>query len=723
VPKTRGSTRERRAPHVYLGTLDTLEEGDVVATTLRTSASLSILTFLCISVPLTAAVPLTVERYLSWEGVSDPQISPDGKHVVYTHSRVNAQDDRVDELLWLMDSNGEKARPLVKGSQATWSPDGSRIAYVSEDPSGGSKICVLRLDVQPSMATRITQSDSTIKDIRWSPDGKWLAFRAVVPFEAEEIELPGKPKNAKWTDDPDIIDRLHYRLDGEGLTPGYPHIFVVPAEGGAAQQITHGDWRAGANWSGVEFAAHAIDWTPDSRSIVFTGDMAADQDVAFRRALVHIVDISTRKLRTITKDAGFWGHTSPVVSPDGSAVAYVGHPPSDANFPSQQLRVAMLDGSREWPLIADASGYIYSVDWARDGSGVYFVTDRLGTRNLDFVSVRGAVRNVTEGSQVLAISSMSRNGIAVGTSAMEGRPAEIVRLNLKGRVKAQRLTNVGERWLADVELGKQEEIWYHSKDGTKVQGWVVYPPHFDRSKHYPLILAIHGGPEEAYDVGFDFSIQNFAANGFVVLRTNPRSSVGYGADFARGVDNDYMGTKDLDDLMSGVDAVLATRNVDENRLYVWGCSGGGALTNWIVTQTDRFAAAAAQCSISNWISMAGSMDLPAWAYRRFRPPFWQDPELWLKHSPVMYANKVKTPTLLMTGDKDRRTPLSQAEEFFTALKMNGVPTRLVVMKDEPHGVDSKPSNMLRSQIIVMDWFRRWDHKPASSSSPTSSTGR
>jgi len=238
-----------------------------------------------------------------------------------------------------------------------------------------------------------------------------------------------------------------------------------------------------------------------------------------------------------------------------------------------------------------------------------------------------------------------------------------------------------------------------------VQGWIVKPPAFDAARKYPLILEIHGGPFAMYNVGFSYMFQNFAANGYVVLYVNPRGSTGYGDAFSNGIDHNYPGP-DYDDLMAGVDAVIGKGYVDTTRMYVSGCSGGGVLSSWVIGHTNRFAAAAVRCPVIDWISMAGVTDIPLFTFSFFHQPYWDKPDEWLAHSSLMYAGRVTTPTLLMTGELDRRTPIPQTEEFYSALKVRGVPAVMLRFNGEYHGTGSKPSNFMRTQLYMMSWFQK-----------------
>jgi len=313
---------------------------------------------------------------------------------------------------------------------------------------------------------------------------------------------------------------------------------------------------------------------------------------------------------------------------------------------------------------------------------------------------------VTTGTHVLTLDSASNDLIAAGTQTDPDHPQDVVKYSLKTPGAVTKLTNVNDDLLAGKQLAHTEEIWYTSSNNTKVQGWIVKPPSFDPSRKYPLILEIHGGPFSMYTVAFNYMWQNFAANNFVVLYTNPRGSTGYGGAFSDGINHNYPGP-DFDDLMAGVDTVVSKGYVDQQRMYVSGCSGGGVLSSWVIGHTYRFAAAAVRCPVIDWLSFAGHTDIPLFTYSFFEKPFWDDPDPWLKHSSLMYVGRVTTPTLLMTGVLDRRTPMPQTEEFYAALKMRGVPAAVLQFNDEFHGTASKPSNFIRTQLYMMAWFNKY----------------
>jgi dipeptidyl aminopeptidase/acylaminoacyl peptidase len=295
----------------------------------------------------------------------------------------------------------------------------------------------------------------------------------------------------------------------------------------------------------------------------------------------------------------------------------------------------------------------------------------------------------------------------VGTRSSYNSPPDIVRIDLRSKsTEPGQLTAVNAGMLSRIKLGSVEKFTYASTGGAKVDGWIVKPPGFDPARKYPLIMEIHGGPHGAYTSGFNFSFQNFASNGFVVLYTNPRGSTGYGSAFGNAIEHAYPSV-DYDDLMAGVDTVVGRGYIDTHSMFVGGCSGGGVLSSWVIGHTQRFAAAAVRCPVIDWVSMAGQTDIPLFTYNFFDAPFWEKPEQWLKQSPLMYVGHVTTPTLIMTGELDRRTPIPQSEEYYAALKMRGVPTTLLRFAGEYHGTGSKPSNFMRTQLYMMSWYKRW----------------
>jgi dipeptidyl aminopeptidase/acylaminoacyl peptidase len=645
---------------------------------------------------------LTTDHYLDWERVSDAQVSPDGSRVVYTRQYVNKMEDKWESALWILNADGSQHRFLAKGSNARWSSDGKRLLYLAEGEPKGPQIFVRWVDA-PGAATQVTRVAETPRNARWSPDGKSIAFSMFAPEQEKwDISMPAEPKGAKWTAAPRVVRTMHYRQDQVGfLEDGYTHLFVVPADGGTARQMTSGKWSVGA---GELRGGAAIDWTPDSKSIVFDGLRDPDAELKYQISQLYVIDVASGAIRDLVSKPGAWGR--PAVSPDGALVAFTGFETSGHSHTVSDLYVVSIAGAGMRKISGDFDRDPLDLRWAPDGSGVYFDAEDRGSRNVQFAAAAGGVKPVTTGAHVLTFDSASRDLVAVGTNADPDHPQDIVRYSLRQPGQITKLTDVNGDVLEGKQIAKTEEVWYTSSGNTRVQGWIVKPPSFDASRKYPLILEIHGGPFSMYNVAFNYMFQNFAANNFVVLFTNPRGSTGYGSAFANGIDHNYPGP-DYDDLMAGVDAVVGKGYVDTARMYVSGCSGGGVLSSWVIGHTDRFAAAAGRCPVIDWLSFAGHTDIPLFTYSFFKKPFWEEPTEWLSHSSLMTVGRVTTPTLLMTGVLDRRTPMPQTEEYYSALKMRGVPTTLLQFNEEYHGTGSKPSNYVRTQLYMMSWFKKY----------------
>ena len=414
------------------------------------------------------------------------------------------------------------------------------------------------------------------------------------------------------------------------------------------------------------------------------------------------MDVASTDIRQLTDRRGPDG--SPVPSPDGRLIAYIAGDEHQDTYRNQRIYVMNRDGTGSRLISGDYDRQSGGLRWAPDGSGLYFNVSREGYRGLHFVSLEGGVRRLTAGKQLLTMSSFSTRGIAVGTIVSAHEPGDLYRFDLDDPTNTTRLTEVNADVLHGVTLGEVEEIWYDSEPFS-VQGWIVKPPDFDPAKKYPMMLGIHGGPHGMYDGGFNFAFQEHAANGYVVVYTNPRGSTGYGTEFANAINHDYPGI-DMQDLMRGVDEALARGYVDEDNLFVYGCSGGGILTTYIVGNTDRFTAASANCPIVNWMSAMGTSDAISYT-RTFETPFWEDPAEWIDRSSIFYVGNVETPTMLMTGENDLRTPMGQTEEYYQALQYLDVPTVMIRFQDEWHGTTSKPSNFMRTQLYLRKWFERW----------------
>ncbi|MDG2241403.1 MAG: S9 family peptidase [Longimicrobiales bacterium] len=635
---------------------------------------------------------ISLEMYLDLESASDPQISPDGSQVVYTRGWVDKMNDRRESSVWIMNADGSRARFLVDGSGPIWSPDGTRIAYTSEGEPEGSQIFVRWMDDEGA-SSQITRLQKAPGGIRWAPDGNTLSFTMTMDGEeAWSVSPPGRPEGSNWTEPPKVVTRADYRQDRVGFVDeGWRHIFVVPAEGGTARQLTDGYWNHSTG-----------EWTPDGAELVFSSLRTEDSELSWRQSEVYAVNVANGTIRQLTTRNG--QDSGPIPSPTGDLIAYRGADFHTDTYRNSGVYVMNMDGSNPRLISGDFDRSINGMQWAHDGSGLYLTVSAEGDRNIHFVSTGGGVTALSSGNHMFALSSFTADGRAVGTLTSPQLPSDIVSFSLSDPNRRTQLTHVNDDVFAGVTFGDVEEIKYESVDGFEIEGWIVKPPDFDPSRKYPMMLSIHGGPHGMYNVGFNFAWQEHAANGYVVLYTNPRGSSGYGSAFGNSIKNAYPG-KDYDDLMNGVDLVIDRGYIDDENMFVYGCSGGGVLTSWVVGHTDRFAAASANCPVINWLSFVGTTDGIGW-YRNFENLPWDDPSEHLRRSPLMYVGNVTTPTMLMTGVNDLRTPMPQTEEYFAALKVMGVETAMVRFNNEWHGTSSTPSNFLRTQLFLREWFAK-----------------
>nr|MBA3269341.1 S9 family peptidase [Acidobacteriota bacterium] len=653
-----------------------------------------------------ASSRVTLDMYLDLETVSDPEISPDGAQIIYTRGWVDKQADRRETSLWVMNADGSKNRFLARGSNARWSPTGDRIAYTAQTEPRGTQIFVRYMDAEGAVS-QITRVEKTPSGIAWAPDGSSIAFTMGVEAKnAWTIKMPRAPEGAKWVETPRIVERLDYRSDGAGFDDdAYRHIFTVPATGGTPRQLTDGNW----NHNGIE-------WTPDSKQILFSSLRLPDAEYQWRESDIYAVHLDTGAIKQLTTRKGPDGN--PQVSPDGKRVAYTGSDWSKDTWQDSKLYVMSIDGTDHRMVSGAWDRSPQSVIWKEDGNGLYFTAQDQGSQNLYLLPIAGVrsddVQSVTRGTQMLTTASIAK-GKAVGVLTSPQKPGDIVTYDLNSPAQMKQLTNVNDDILAGKKLGAVTEMWYSSADGMKIQGWYVTPPDFDPAKKYPMQLHIHGGPHSMYGVGFNFGWQEHAANDYVILYTNPRGSTGYGSSFGNQIMRAYP-SKDYDDLMAGVDELLKKGFVDQRNMFVTGCSGGGVLTAWTVGKTDRFAAASANCPVIDWMSCVGTTDGASWYYNFEKLP-WEDPSEHIRRSPLTYVGNVKTPTMLMTGVNDLRTPMPQTEQFYSALKLLKVPTAMIRFNDEWHGTTSRPSNFMRTQLYLRHWFDK--HKrPAVTSTTT-----
>ena len=637
---------------------------------------------------------LVQESFWDIQSVSNPLISPDGQYVIFTKKFIDKKNDKRVTEHWIMESNGSNKRFFVKGSNPKWSPSSKKVAYVKEDENGKSQIYVKNLSNES--VTKITNFKDNVEDFSWSPDGEYFAFAAFQEYEDDWIiEIPGKIEGNEynWTEEPKVITTMHWRADGVGeLESGENHLYLVNSSGGAAIKVS--EW-------GLDYIAD-LQWLNNFQLLFSGNDSLDDLQTPWKQSGVFLLNIKNKKLEKISNKDGVF--MTPKASVDGKKIAFIGHPSKDYSSVAHDVYVRDITTDQNKQLTKNLSSSPNNLFWLSENQLAFDLDERGSSKvmqlNIDNLKLAELISGFTE---QFFLSSVNQKDL-YGTYITPDRPGEVAAIK---KAKLEILTEFNELVLGQYDFGKTHEINYQAPDGTSIQGWYITPPNFDKDKKYPLILLIHGGPHAMYRPAFNYSRHQFASDGYVVLFTNPRGSTGYGSEFANVIDNDYPGAGDLSDLLAGVDHVTEKGFIDKSRMYVQGCSGGGVLTAWVIGHDDRFAAAASLCPVTNWISMVGTTDIPAWTFEWFEKPFWEDPSNWLDRSPIMRTGYIKTPTLFMTGVLDIRTPMPQTEEMYVALKEAGVETTLIRMNEEWHGTSSKPSNWFRTYGYLTEWYERY----------------
>ncbi len=650
---------------------------------------------------------LSYDDVFMLQAVSDPQPDHEGEKIAFVRTWMDRHSDQAMNGIWVIevDEDGEvdELEPITpqdqNASSPRWSPDDERLAFVADGQ-------IQMHWVDSGRSSTLTQLPSSPGNLSWSPDGQWLAFVMLTKApNPAPVTLPGRPEGAQWAPAPIYIDQPQYRADGAGYLPnGYRQIYVIPATGGEPIQLTDGPYHHGQ-----------IHWANDSRSIYFSANRSEN---AYREPLmsdIYQVDISARALTQINKAKG--PHRNPVPSPTGDWIAYLGFEDRKLSHQANRLHIMKPDGTAIQNLTEDLDRSIDAYQWLADGSGMVIQYDHEGSPTLayQYLDGRREVIDAKLGGPYLSRPytsgefSVAPNGMIAFTHQTAERPSELAVVQPDNPVAGgQVVTDFNKVLRLDREVGKVEEIWYESSfDGRPIQGWIIYPPGFDAQKPYPLILEIHGGPFAAYGPLFAMELQLMAAQGYVVLYTNPRGSTSYGEAFANLIHHNYP-SEDFNDLMDGVDALIARGFINEDELFITGGSGGGVLTTWSIGHTDRFAAAVAVNPVINWYSFVLNADFYYLFSQYWFPAMpWEDPDHYLKYSPISYVGNVTTPTMLFTGESDYRTPISETEQYYQALKLQGVETAMVRVPGASHALHRRPSNLMAKPAYVIHWFDRF----------------
>ncbi|MEC9025506.1 MAG: S9 family peptidase, partial [Pseudomonadota bacterium] len=629
------------------------------------------------------------EDIFNLEYVSEVQVSPNGKYVAYVRRSNDIMSDSSRANVWLASVDGKSHRPLLSSKKSyysiRWSPDGSRLAYLSNE-EGKPQLYVRWMDTgQTALVTNVTSNPS---NITWSPDGKHIAFTMSVDAKEKplDIKMPKKPDGAKWSPSFQYITKARYQADGRGiLEPAYTHIFIVPADGGTARQLTSGNYHHNGRLS----------FSPDSDKIYFSANRSENWEYEPVEGDIFSVDMMGN-IAQLTNDKGL--ESSPVVSPDGKHIAYARRDDEKVMYKNSYLYVMKSDGTDAQNLTKDIDNSVSNFHW-KDNKHVYFQQSVRGLAQVDVVSLSGSVKAVAKG---LGGTTLGRpyvfgtyhavDDVVAYTKGRTDRPADLYVTTRNER----QLTALNEDVLGHKQLGEVKEIVYPSSiDGEEIQGWYILPPNYDSSKTYPLILEIHGGPNLAYGPVFTAELQRMAAEGYVVFYDNHRGSTGYGERFALLLQGKYSSEYDFSDHMSGVDALIEKGIADPERLFITGGSAGGIASAYAIGLTNRFKAAVVAKPVINWLSKVLTADSGLYQIPfQFPGKPWDNVEHYWKRSPLSLVGNVTTPTMLITGVEDKRTPMSETEQFYQALKIQKVDSVLVKVPGSPHGIASKPSRMI-----------------------------
>lgn len=654
--------------------------------------------------------PLQAETVFQLEAASEPQFAPDGSVIAYVRRTNDAASDQTRSSIWFILPDGNGHHALMEDATATgmprWSPDSHYLAYTRAGDSGVD----LHVRDRQGVDRRVTELPGAPGGLAWSRDGRYLAYSVfrTQPGPAAAA-LPVAPEGAERAPAAAIENRLLFRLDGAGpIPPGTQNFYRVELETGDITALSQ-DALGGSGDFAFSHDGEALIFSADRRQQL--GELPPDNEL-------HRLDITTGAVTQLTDRRG--PDTSPRPSPDGRWIAYLGFDDEQMGYHNTELYLRATETGETRSLTASLDRSVGDPQWASDSRSIYVQFDDRGTTRVAQVSLDGELTIVADGLIGATFGrpytggdySVSQSGAVAFTLGSPQMPAELAVTGTGG--ETVRLTDLNSDVLAGVDLSPAEAIsWASPADGREIHGWVLYPPDFDPEQTWPMILEIHGGPFTAYGPTFSAELQLMAAAGYVVVYTNPRGSTSYGYDFANLIHHAYPG-EDYDDLMGAVDHMLERGFIDPDRLFVTGGSGGGLLTAWIVGNTDRFAAAASVKPVINWSSFVLYSDLPQFFYRYwFASAPWEDPDEYWRRSPLSLVGNVTTPTLMMVGGADIRTPRAETEQYYSALHLNGVPTRLVIIPESFHGIsNSRPSRLLTKVAEILRWFEEYDPGPS-----------
>ena len=664
-----------------------------------------------------AAEIVTVKDTFNLEFAQNPQISPNGKMVVYERHTSDVLTDRRYANLWMVNSDGSGHKQLTSGphidGNPRWSPQGEHFIFTSNRDQPKQ---IYRYSLAEEKIQKLTDLRFGPDNVRWSPNGEYLSFVKFVPSNPLQIaELPNPPEGAVWAEPAKLFDQLRYRWDGIGyLERGMRQVFIVPSDGGAIRQISDNKYPNGGIMldDSPQALAGAADpvWSPDNRHIFVSTVRRDDYEKHAYDTEIFRIALSNGNVKQLTTRTG--PDAQPTVSPDGNTIAFLGYDDHKMGYQPVQLYLMDSDGGNVRSVTPNLDRDVSDLKWSKNGKSIYFQFVDRGETKLANVSVSGDIilvaRNIGSGWHAYPSGSysISDDEDFVFTQITGERFGQIA-IGNRATKNTKVIVDVNDDVFTSGRSAPVQKFSFQSSvDNLAIDGWIVLPPGFDPEKKYPLILEIHGGPFANYGLRYDIRFQSMAARGFVVLYTNPRGSTSYGADFGNHIHHRYPGD-DYIDLMSSVDAIIERGYIDERNLFVAGGSGGGILTAWIIGQTDRFNAASILYPAVNFASWALTTDKAFKITNYFFPAGpWSDVDYYRSRSPITYVDKVKTPTLIMTGEKDYRTPISESEQLYTALKLNDVDAIFARFPDEGHGIGNWPSHKISTIEHTIAWFEQ-----------------